>query len=169
MSIAGDAATVTVTVAVPPADAFRTFVEDIDLWWGQGPRYRLGDRDSGALRFEPRLGGRLFETFHSGSGAQLVEFGRITAWEPPLRLSFEWRNANFAPTEKTQVDIAFERIDGGTRVTLRHSGWAALRGDHPARHGLQPAAFIRMTGLWWGELLSSYRARAASTGTGYLQ
>ncbi len=161
MGIPGDQATVTVTVAVPPADAFRTFVEDIDLWWGQGPRYRLGDRNTGALRFEPRLGGRLFETFQSGSGPQLVEFGRITAWEPPARLSFEWRNANFAPAEKTFVDISFDRIEGGTRVTLCHSGWASLRADHPARHGLETAAFVRMTGLWWGELLSSYRTRAA--------
>ena len=49
----------------------------------------------------------------------------------------------------------------GTLVTVRHGGWTALRDDHPARHGLKGAAFSRMIGLWWGELLTSLREHAA--------
>jgi hypothetical protein len=38
---------------------------------------------------------------------------------------------------------------------------AALRPDHPARHGLQGADFSRMIGLWWGEQMSSLRLLCA--------
>jgi hypothetical protein len=33
-----DQVRVSVLVEVPPADAFRIFVEDIDLWWRRGSR-----------------------------------------------------------------------------------------------------------------------------------
>lgn len=39
---AGDKATVSVLVAVPPADAFAIFTTEIDLWWRQGPKFRIG-------------------------------------------------------------------------------------------------------------------------------
>jgi hypothetical protein len=42
-------------------------------------------------------------------------------------------------------------------VTVHHRGWAALRPDHPARHGLEGAAFSRMMGLWWADLLTASR------------
>jgi hypothetical protein len=42
-------------------------------------------------------------------------------------------------------------------VTVTHRGWAAIRPDHPARHGQASAEFLRRLGLWWGEQLSSYR------------
>jgi len=64
---------------------------------------------------------------------------------------------NFAPGESTQVEVVFEAVPTGTRVIVRHSGWAALRPDHPVRHGQQGPAFIRTTGLWWGDLMTSFR------------
>lgn len=157
----GDQARVSAMVAVSPAEAFDIFTRETDLWWRHGARFRAGGRSPGALHFEPGAGGRLFEEFRGASGAQLVEFGRITVWDPPARLVFEWRNVNFAPDEKTEVDVSFEPAGRGTRVTVVHRGWAALRVDHPARHGQDAAAFIRMIGLWWGDLLSALRERAA--------
>jgi hypothetical protein len=47
-------------------------------------------------------------------------------------------------------------------VTLRHSGFAALREGHPARHGLEGAAMSRRIGLWWGDLLSGLREHVAT-------
>jgi hypothetical protein len=32
---------------------------------------------------------------------------------------------------------------------------------HPARHGLEAAAFSRMIGLWWGELMTGLREHVA--------
>jgi hypothetical protein len=52
-------------------------------------------------------------------------------------------------------------------VTVTHRGWASLRPDHPVRHGHEVPAFIRMMGLWWGDLLTSLREHAAERhGTG---
>jgi uncharacterized protein YndB with AHSA1/START domain len=156
----GDRARVSVVVAVPPEVAFRTFTEQIDAWWRRGLRYRVA-RGRSILHLEAGVGGRLFESFDTPSGPRVVESGRVTAWEPPHRLAFDWRNTNFAPEESTQVEVLFEPSARGTLVTLTHSGWSGLRPDHPARHGLDAAPFVRMIGLWWGELLSSLREHVA--------
>ena len=159
---AGDSATVTVLVSVAPQVAFDVFTREIDLWWKQGPRYRIAGKRRGQLNFEPGVGGRLFETFDLPSGAQTFVVGRVTAWEPPALLELEWRGVNFAPDEKTFVSVRFAPSTSGTLVTVRHRGWSALRDDHPVRHGLAGAGFSRMIGLWWGDLLSSLREHAAA-------
>jgi uncharacterized protein YndB with AHSA1/START domain len=158
--IPGDEARVTVLVAVAPADAFRIFTEEIDQWWRSGLRYRVGGKRRSVIAIEQRVGGRLFETFDAESGRRIVETGRVTAWEPPTRLVFEWRAVNFAPDESTEVEVLFEPSSSGTRVTLTHRGWSRLRADHPVRHGEEAPAFIRNMGLWWSELLTSLRERA---------
>lgn len=164
----GDAASVSVFVGVPPDVAFEVFTREIDLWWKQGPRFRIAGRRRGQLAFEPGVGGRLFETFDGSSGTQTFEVGRVTAWDPPTSLQLEWRGVNFKPHETTLVAVRFEAKRDGTLVTVRHSGWSALPEDHPARHGLTGPAFSRMIGLYWGELATSLRehvaARAAREG-----
>jgi hypothetical protein len=77
---------------------------------------------------------------------------------------FEWRAISFLPSEKTEVEVRFEPSPSGTQVTVVHRGWAALRPDHPVRHGQEVAAFVRTTGLWWGDLLTSLREHAAGDG-----
>ena len=59
--------------------------------------------------------------------------------------------------EKTEVEVLFAQSPSGTLVTVTHRGWAAIRPDHPARHGHDVEAFIRMMGLWWGDLVTSLR------------
>lgn len=75
----------------------------------------------------------------SGDRARVseIEVGRVRVWEPPWHLKFTGSSANFAPQEQTEVEIQFEPTASGTLVTVTHSGFAALRADHPARHGLQ--------------------------------
>lgn len=157
----GDQARVSVLVEVEPAAAFRIFTEEIDQWWRRGLKYRVAGARRGTIHLEAGLGGRLFESFESGAGTQVVQTGQVTAWEPPARLVFEWRATNFAPMESTEVEVLFAPSASGTLVTVTHRGWSRIRGDHPARHGLEVAAFIRAMGLWWGELMSSLRERAA--------
>ena len=155
--IAGDRVSVTVTVAVPPARAFAAFTEEIDLWWRRGLVYRVAGRKPGTLVLEPRAGGRLFEQYEGarpGEGPRTHEVGRITIWEPPRRLAFEWRGANFQVGEVTLVAIAFTPTESGTRLDLVHSGFAALRPEHPVRHGEAVPAFVRRLGMWWGDLLA---------------
>jgi uncharacterized protein YndB with AHSA1/START domain len=152
----GDAATVTVHVAVEPSAAFEVFTQEIDLWWRRGPGYRRV-AGGGVVCIEPGVGGRVFE---AGEGGRVHEMGRVLVWSPPRRLVLEWRNANFAPGEKTKVDVSFEPAGDGTRVTVVHSGWASLRPDHPARHGLVGGAFAAKIGQWWGGQMTALRAYA---------
>jgi uncharacterized protein YndB with AHSA1/START domain len=113
------------------------------------------------VHLEPKLGGRLFESFDSAAGAaQVKETGRVICWEPPTRLVLEWRAVNFAPDEKTEVEVVFEPSASGTLVSVCHRGWNAIRPDHPVRHGEASADFLRSMGMWWGDLLTSLRLRA---------
>jgi hypothetical protein len=47
-------------------------------------------------------------------------------------------------------------------VTVEHRGWASLRPDHPARHGMDAASFENMMGGFWADLLTAARRHAAS-------
>lgn len=160
---AGDQARASVLVAVPRESAFRIFTEEIDQWWRRGLKYRVAGRRRGIVHLEPRLHGRLFESFDVDAGTKVVETGRVVTWDPPSRIVLEWRNVNFAPDEKTEVEVRFDAEGEQTRVTITHRGWSDIRADHPARHGLDVAPFIRSIGLWWGELLTSLREHAADT------
>lgn len=160
--IPGDQARVSVRVDVPPEVAFRVFTEEIDQWWRRGLRYRVAGARRGIIHLEPGVGGRLFESFEVGAETKIFETGRVTVWEPPSRLVFEWRAVNFAPAEKTDVDVVFEPSASGTLVTVTHRGWSKIRADHPARHGLEVAAFLRVIGTWWGDLMSSMRLHVAA-------
>lgn len=165
VSPAGDQATVSISVTVEPAVAFEVFTQETDLWWRRGVHYRLAGRRPGSLCFEPGVGGRLFESFETPSGGHVHEAGRVTVWQPPSRLVFTWRNANFAVEDSTEVEVLFEPTSTGTRVTVRHRGWSALGLGHPARHGFEGAAFSRMIGLWWGELMTALREFIEARGT----
>src|SRR5262249_10212643 len=149
-----------VMVALPSEDAFRIFTEEIDQWWRRGLRYRVAGGNRGFIHLEPKLGGRLYESFEEGAATRVFETGTITAWEPPSRLVSEWRGANFRPGEKTEVEVEFAPSPSGTMVTVTHRGWASLRPDHPVRHGQDVVPFIRMMALWWGDLLTALREHA---------
>ena len=153
MTPAGDTAAVTVYVAVPPLDAFDVFTQEIDLWWRQGPAYRIAGRRRGQLTFEGGIGGRLFETFDVHGEPRTFVVGRITEWDRPARVVFEWRGVNFKPDESTRVEVGFRPQGDGTLVSVRHSGFAALRDGHPVRHGKVGAEFTRWMGMWWADLM----------------
>lgn len=155
-----DQVRVVVQVGVPPDRAFVVFTEETDRWWGRGPAFRVAGRAPGVIAFEPRPGGRLTETFETEAGPRSHVAGRILAWEPPGRLLFEWRAVNFAAHERTEVEVVFEAAGSGTRVTLTHRGFAALRPDHPVRHGQAEAVFLARLGQWWGGMLGSLRREA---------
>ncbi|MEO6572677.1 MAG: SRPBCC domain-containing protein, partial [Polyangiaceae bacterium] len=158
----GDQAVVSVLVKVKPSEAFRVFTEEIDAWWRIGMRYRLGKQRS-VVHLEPKLGGRLFESFETSTGSKIKATGEVTVWEPPTRVVFEWRAVNFAPAEKTEVEVLFQSSPSGTLVTVTHRGWSHIRPDHPARHGDDVPAFIRSLGMWWADLVTSLRERAEKT------
>lgn len=99
-----------IDVALEPAPAFAVFAEEL-----AAGLLRLGIR----LETEPQG--------HVTEGA--VEVGRVVAWEPGARLALEWHPADWQPGEVTRVELRFEPVGSGTRVTLEHHGWGRLIGD----------------------------------------
>lgn len=164
-SAPGDRASAMVLVRVPPVEAFRIFTEEIDRWWRSGLKYRIGKRRS-VVCLESKLGGRLFEKLETAAGEKVIETGRVTSFEPPKRLVIEWRAVNFAPEERTEVEVLFEPSASGTVVTVHHRGWSKIRPDHPVRHGEAAQDFLRGLGMWWGDLMTSLRELAEADNDG---
>jgi len=152
-----ETARITTFVSISPSDAFEVFTAEVDFWWRRGPRFRGGGNTS-ELRFDHDAEGyRLVEQ----SASELFEIGRVRVWEPGKRLVLDYCLRNFAPGERTEVEVRFEAQGQGTRVTLEHRGWQAIHAKHPARHGLSGEAFSSMIGLHWGDVLTGYRQRAS--------
>jgi uncharacterized protein YndB with AHSA1/START domain len=151
---AADAVTVAIDIDVAPDVAFDVFTRELDAWWGRGPRFRFVAPFAGRLTLEAGVGGRLL---HAPDGIPEGAFvvGRVEAWEPPRRLAFTWRLANFAPDQVTRVDVCFDPAEDGTRVSITHSGWDTIPPTHPARHGLTDRAFVLWKGQWWADLLTA--------------
>lgn len=88
-------------------------------------------RNHETMRFD---GGRLLQ------GG--VEIGHVLAWEPGVRLVMTWHREG-------EVEIRFAAVGDGTRVTVEHRGL-------PERG----AAYRSEVGLWWGRLLTGFKAVA---------
>ncbi len=101
-----------VLLACNPQRAFALFTEQAGLWWPAGRRH-TADAQS-AIRIES--GGRFFERAADGSE---VELGVVRHFEAPRRLRLDWYPGT-GQAHPTQVDITFEEVDGGTRVTVQH-------------------------------------------------
>lgn len=113
-------------VAATPERCFDAWVNEVDAWWPrEGRRFRYTwAPDATApdrIRFEPRLGGRYWETFADGSE---YEIGRITAFDRPRRLAYTWRGPTWSAA--TDIEVTFDAEGDGTRVEIIQSGWERL-------------------------------------------
>jgi hypothetical protein len=118
---------VTIEVGVDPDAAFAIFTEEIGQWWRAGPINWNDNRHAVGIRIEPGVGGRWIEVTDAQTG-EGFEAGRISVWEPGARLAFAYRDAGHR-IDGTQVEVRFEPVPGGTRVTLEHSGWDLVSPD----------------------------------------
>lgn len=110
-----------VPLGCPPERAFSYFTRDIAKWWPLAKHSVCGDR-AADVAFEPRSGGRLFET--DGEGNVHI-WGRVSEWSPPGRLRFSWHPGHEEATAQW-VEVIFAPHPNGTLVTLTHGGWEAL-------------------------------------------
>lgn len=60
--------------------------------------------------------------YRSPDGKRVFIVGRVVEVEPPYRLSHT-QNLLLRDDPPTLVTWVLEEVDGGTRVTLRHTGW----------------------------------------------
>jgi hypothetical protein len=147
---------VSVRVAAAPQHAFEVFTRDIALWWQPNALFQFTPQGAGVLSFEGMAEGRLIETQPDGS---VFEVGRITAWEPGVRLAFGWTQASFSAEQQTHVEVRFEAVGDETRVTVEHCGWDTVPQEHVARHHFPDGIFLVRHGQWWQVLLGSYSTR----------
>ena len=101
-----------VVLRCSPEHAFVLFTEHAGQWWPADRRH-TDDADS-AIHIE--ASGRFFERARDGSE---VELGVVRAFEPASRLMLDWYPGT-GRAHPTQVEIRFDAIDTGTRVTVRH-------------------------------------------------
>ncbi len=101
-------------------------------------------------------GARLIETLANG---KVFELGKVTAWEPPHRLAFGWRQATFAPDQHTEVEVLFEPVGEETRVSVEHRGFHSVPADSAARHGFPDQALLARLGEWWQAQLGAIDGR----------
>jgi uncharacterized protein YndB with AHSA1/START domain len=139
---------VALRVKAPPERAFAAFVEEIGDWWRPSGLFKTTPRP-GRLSFEPGEGGRLIET---RAGDKVFEIGRILAWEPPRRVVFSWRQANFPPDLHTEVEVGFEAIGDETRVSIEHRGFDRVPAG-AARHGFpDDVLLMRLADFWRAQI-----------------
>ncbi|EAR50203.1 hypothetical protein OG2516_04983 [Oceanicola granulosus HTCC2516] len=116
--------TKSLTVPLPPAEAFRLFTEGLASWWpverhsrsaGQGAR-------PAALEVEPGEGGRIVETTADGRRAV---WGEITRWDEGRALGVDWRlgDDEDSAAAPTRLLVLFAPVPEGTRVDLTHGGF----------------------------------------------
>ena len=101
----------TIALRCSPAHAFRVFTEMMDLWWPRGHRRT----PEATLILETATDGRLLER---APGGEEWVLGRLTAFEPPERLSFDWFPGS--PAAPTSVEVAFRAAAGGSEIFIVH-------------------------------------------------
>lgn len=145
---------VALRVKATPERAFAAFVDEIGAWWRPSGLFETTPRP-GRLSFEAPdgngEGGRLIET---REGGKVFEIGPVVAWEPPRRLVFSWRQANFPLDLHTEVEIGFEAVGDETRVSVEHRGFAQVPAG-AARHGFPDQVLLmRLADFWRAQIVA---------------
>ena len=141
----------TIEVAADPDTAFTIFTEHIGDWYVGGRHAWRDPSRAVGIRFEPGVGGRWLEVWDAASG-EGYEIGTVRVWEPGQRLVVSYRHPRLPPEPLTEIEVRFDPVDGGTRVTLEHRGWDRLPPEVVAGF-LTPRA--------WGALVQWYGAYVA--------
>lgn len=136
-------------IRCPPAHAFGVWTTRLSTWWPK--HHSTSGHPDTVVTLEPGLGGRIFERTPDGTE---VDWGEITAWEPPHRLSYLW-HIRRDRGDATDVDLRFVDLgDGTTRLDIVHSGWERL--------GAEGRAWREANTAGWNALLPSFIDAAAA-------
>ena len=159
-----EAAQVSIRLDAGLEQAFDAFTRRMGDWWRPHPLFATTPKAPGVFALvDPGQHGRLVETLEGG---QCFEVGRVTAWDAPNRLAFSFRPASLGSDQNTEVEVRFEAIGDGVRVTLTHRGWSSLPTGHVARHGFGDLLLMTRLGEWWTAQLARYKGRLADDSLG---
>lgn len=134
---------VALRVKATPERAFAVFTEEIGAWWRPNGLFQTTPRAPGVLAFAD---GRLTETLANG---KIYEIGKVLSWEPPERLVFSWRQANFPPELHTEVEVRFEAVGDETRVSVEHRGFHQVPAESASRHGFPDQLLLTRLAEYW--------------------
>lgn len=108
-----------VELAATPERVFTAIASsEITAWW-----VRPGVFDTREWTGEVRAGGR-WRAAGMTRGQPYVQGGEFVEVDSPLMLKHTWDGAG-TPAAPSTVSYALEPVGGGTRLTLRHSGFAS--------------------------------------------
>jgi uncharacterized protein YndB with AHSA1/START domain len=144
---------VALRVKATPERAFAVFTGEIGAWWRPQGLFQTTPRAPGVLSFEKTAEGRrLIETLANG---KVFQIGVVSAWEPPERLVFSWRQAAFPPDLHTEVEVRFEAVGEETRVSVEHRGFDQVPAENAARHRFPDQMLLmRLSEFWQAQLRS---------------
>jgi uncharacterized protein YndB with AHSA1/START domain/uncharacterized protein YciI len=109
-----------VEIASPAERVFQalTTSSDITSWWGSPEEYRTT-----AYEADVRPGGHWRADGVGADGHAFFVEGEFREVNPPHRLVQTWK-APWDGSNETTITYRLEPIEGGTRLTLRHEGFA---------------------------------------------
>lgn len=110
-----------VDLAADPERVFRalTSPDEITTWW-----VRPGVFDTREWSGDIRVGG-VWRASGVARGRPYVLEGEFLQVEPPRTLEHTWHPAGAPAGAQTIVSYVLEPVEKGTRLTLRHSGFAS--------------------------------------------
>jgi uncharacterized protein YndB with AHSA1/START domain len=134
-------------VGCPPERTFELWTARTSMWWPT--THTVSARPDVEVVIEPGVGGRIFERTPEGDEH---DWGQVTIWEPPSRISYLW-HLRQDRADATEVEITFAPSEGdGTRVSIVHRGWDRLGSHGPECRELNQRG--------WAGLLPHFQAAA---------
>jgi Activator of Hsp90 ATPase homolog 1-like protein len=118
MTTRSDVARASVDVLLDAATAFEVFTAEIGEWYVVNEHTVVDHTRTKSMRIEPWVGGR-FVDVHDLETGEGIECGRVIVWEPPHRFVF-------VDERQLDVEVTFDAIAGGCRVTIEERGLDAL-------------------------------------------
>lgn len=132
-----------VVIAAPAERIFQALAsKEITRWW-----VRPGVFDTREWEGDVRPGGT-WQASGVARGQSYTLEGEFLEVDPPRALVHTWKSVE-RPSAETTLDYGLDDIDGATRVTLRHSGFAVPEVCEQTRIGWE-TSFNRLAELLAG-------------------
>ncbi len=137
-------------VACTQKRAFELWTNQIKTWWPTD--HTVSGRKDVTVILESGVGGRIFERTPEGVEH---DWGEVTTWEPPQKLSYLWHIGSDR-SDATTVTIRFvPKGIGETIVQIEHDGWERLGSRAEERRNRNSAG--------WQSLVAYYITAISTT------